>query len=337
MVEGTIVNAKTGVGIDDVAVGIEQMGKTVYSTTTDAQGHFHIEAVKEGSYSFRYSKQEYWPVDLELGQPMWPLMRDKSQTFQVTTGGNSINLKGQMLTLPIFRVRVVDGSGKGVSGTRVEMSGPGMVLITYTDGEGNFYQPGSLLPGAYTLSVVPPPSLKPPDQDGDSDRILQWTRTWYPGVPRPELASKILLRPGGEDTYIELRLVAVPGHVVRGVLLNPSGNPVPNATISLSETNPGLPLLIATSMFDGTFEFPSVPNGCWVLMAYVESATVELRATQWIDITGSANDVKLRLAAPFTLHGKVVMVRPDGMPPIKARQCSSALIRVAKTRTASIR
>jgi hypothetical protein len=318
MVEGTIVNAKTGTGIGDVAVAIEADGKTAYSTTTDALGHFLIEAVKEGSYWFRYSKQEYWPIDVDLEQPMRPLMLGRSQTFQVTTGGNSINLKGQMLRLPIFKVRVVDGNGKGVRGAQIDLSGPGMELITNTDAEGNSYRLESLLPGAYTLSVVPPPSLRPPDHDMDSDVILRWTRTWYPGVRRPELASKIVLRPGGEDINIELRLLVVPGYEVRGVVLNPSGNPVPSATISLGETNPGLPLLIAQSKFDGTFEFPSVPDGCWVLLAYVQSGLVELKATQWIDITGSANDVKLRLAAPFTVQGKVVTVRPDGTQATKA-------------------
>ena len=56
-----------------------------------------------------------------------------------------------------------------------------------------------------------------------------------------------------------------------------------------------------------------------MLMASMKSATVELRAAQWIYITGSAiDDVKLRLAAPLSVHGKVVMERPEGIPATKA-------------------
>jgi hypothetical protein len=318
-VVGTIVNAKTGAGLADVAVVIAQMGKTVYSTMTDAQGHFLIEDVKEGSYSFRYSKQQYWPSDLDSGNPMLPLTLGRSQTFHVTAGSDPISLKGRMLPLPILKVRVVDSSRKGVPGAQVDLSGPGTELITHSDAEGNSYRTGAVLPGTYTLSAAPPPGFKPPDPEEGSSRVLNWTRTWYPGVPRPELGSKLVVRPGGDDLNIELKLLAVPAQAVSGVLLNPSGNPVSNAVIWAGETNPGPPLQIVKSKFDGTFQFPALPDGHWVLTAYVESANVELRAAQWIDITGSPiNDVKLRLATPFTVHGKVVMERSEGRRAFKA-------------------
>ena len=117
-----------------------------------------------------------------------------SQAFQVKSDGNPVKLKGQMLPLPRITVRVVDGKGKGIPGAQVELTGPNAELISHTNAEGNVYRPGFLFPGSYTLSAAPPSSLKPPDQAPDSDRVLNWTRTWYSGVPRPELASKIVLR-----------------------------------------------------------------------------------------------------------------------------------------------
>src|SRR5580700_159389 len=60
-VEGDVVSSRTGAGIAGVKVAIEQMEKTVYSTTTNSQGHFHIENVKDGAYSAPFSAPEYWP------------------------------------------------------------------------------------------------------------------------------------------------------------------------------------------------------------------------------------------------------------------------------------
>ena len=88
-----------------------------------------------------------------------------------------------------------------------------------TDAQGRFDLRVPLLPGGLTLSVVPPPSIKPPDpeprEEPESARVLAWVRTWYPGVAVPEAASKIVLPPGGELASIELKLLALPAHAVR--------------------------------------------------------------------------------------------------------------------------
>ena len=126
-----------------------------------------------------------------------------------------------------------------------------------------------LLPGGYILSVVPPLGLKPPNpepgRNRTNDRVLVWTRTFYPGVALPEAASKIVAQPGGEVSDIELKLLAVPVHAVRGVLLNPDGTPAPKVAITLSE-EAGQPAHRAESQSDGAFEFPAVVDGEWRLV-----------------------------------------------------------------------
>jgi hypothetical protein len=159
--------------------------------------------------------------------------------------------------------------------------------------------------------VVPPPSIKPPDpeprEEPESARVLAWVRTWYPGVAVPEAASKIVLPPGGELASVELKLLALPAHAVRGLLLDPEGKPAPQAEISLV----GFPLsLHVESKPDGTFEFPAVVDGKFYLTAEVESG-VRLRAKPWLEMGGHTQEgVKLRLNAPFTVPGKAVMERP---------------------------
>jgi hypothetical protein len=185
-------------------------------------------------------------------------------------------------------------------------------MASHTDANGKFELHDSLIPDAYTLSVTPPPDLKPPDREPDSDRVWNWTRTYYPGVATADAASKITLLPGGEVSDIELKLLAVPAHAVRGVLLRPDGEPAPKVPISLSED---LSLVSAESHPDGTFEFPAVVDGEWRLSAEMPGAAVKLRATQWIEMAGhQLGGVKLQLNPPFTVLGRVLMEVPTGAP-----------------------
>ncbi len=137
--------------------------------------------------------------------------------------------------MPLARIsgRVVDGRGDGVARALLQLIGAGRLLEESTDATGKFEL--RLLPGGYTLSVIPPIGLKPPDPEPDNDRVMLWTRTFYPGGAIPEAGSKIVAQPGRVVSDIELKLQAVPVHAVRGVLLNPDGTPAPKVAITLSE------------------------------------------------------------------------------------------------------
>jgi hypothetical protein len=124
---------------------------------------------------------------------------------------------------------------------------------------------------------------------------------------------------------IAIKLLAVPSHAVRGALLNPDGTPVPKATVTLGadqdstvghtmfRRDPARTLRTETNS-DGAFEFPQVAAGQWRLAAEVESGGQKRRATQWIDMAGrDLEDVKLRLALPFTVHGQVIVETPNGL------------------------
>lgn len=53
-VEGHVVNSVTGVAIVGVRVSLFQSDRIVYSTTTDSQGHFRFDSVKDGAYTAGY-------------------------------------------------------------------------------------------------------------------------------------------------------------------------------------------------------------------------------------------------------------------------------------------
>lgn len=300
-VEGTIVNSVTGTGLPAVFVFLQPAvpgDDAHYFANTDALGHFHFEGVKKGAYQFGYTLAGY--------------LSTYPRPIQVSGDGNPVKLEGRMTAQPRISGRVVDGDGKGIANALPQIIGRNDPPMT-SDATGKFEL--LLEPGTYILSVLPPTGLKPPDPEPDSDRRLVWTRTFYPGVARLEAASRIVLRPGSEVSGIVIRLLAVPSHAVRGVLLNPDGTPAPNTTITLGEEqepasghtmfkrDPARTLRTETSA-DGAFEFPRVADGEWRLAAAVESGGEKRHATQWIDMTGHAlEDVKLRLAFHDTGSG----------------------------------
>jgi len=305
-IEGNVVNSVTGSGVAGVRVDLIWAGDTYYSATTDAQGHFLFDHVQDGAYRVLYSSPDYW----------WDRDPGPARQFQVTAGGNPVKLEAHMTPLARLSGRVVDGRGQAVPGAEVLLTGPRRMMSSPTDANGRFDLRKDLIPDAYTLSVAPPPDLKPPDPEPESDGIMNWTTTWFPGVATSKAASKIVLPPGGEVSDLELKLLAVPAHAVRGVLLKPDGKRAPKVAISMSGA---LALLSTESKPDGAFEFPAVVDGEWSFSAEVGVPSgpggVKLRVTQWIEMAGrELEGVKVHLTAPFTLGGKVVMETAKGAP-----------------------
>jgi hypothetical protein len=122
-------------------------------------------------------------------------------------------------------------------------------------------------------------------------------------VSLEEAASTIVVPPGGEVSGFQLKLRAVPARAVRGVVLHPDGTPAAKVAVTLgAEFRPGS----VESKLDGTFEFPAVPEGEWRFFAEAQSGSVKMRALEWIEVkTHDVENVKLRLAAPLTVRGRL--------------------------------
>jgi hypothetical protein len=322
-VEGSVFDAATGAGAAGVRVELLKGGTPFYETTTDGGGRFRFDNVREGEYAARYQSPDYW---LTAGPSDY-------RYFHIG-GAEPVKLTARLMPWSTISGRVVDARGNGVANARVEMTGSGMVangrtyLRTSWGGGGggqlNIVRPGmpfpgnsdaqgrfevKVMPGAYMFSVVAPPELKPPVPE-EGGPVLAWIRTYYPGVAAPDAASKVAVLPGAQIS-LELKLLAVPAHVVRGVVLYPDGTPAPKASIVLGDLYRAVPV---PSKDDGSFEFPAVPEGEWRLMAEAERGGVKLRAHEWIEVTRhDVENVKLRLTPPVALRGKVIMEAPkDG-------------------------
>src|ERR1035438_8911066 len=325
-VEGSVFDAATGAGVGGVQVELLKGATPFYETATDGGGRFRFDNVREGDYAARYQSPDYW---LTAGPSDYRLFRVAAES--------PVKLEARLMPWSKISGRVVDGRGNGVANARLELTGSGMVMGNRTYlrtswGGGGGGQLGAsylrmpfmgssdvqgkfevqLMPGTYELSMLPPPDLKPPEPEPEGP-VLAWKRSYYPGVAFPEAASNIVVLPGGEGADVELKRLAVPAHAVRGVVLNPDGTPAPKVAIALGDE---FRARSVESKQDGTFEFAAVPEGEWRFSADVQRGGVQLRATEWIEVTKhDLEGVKLRPAPPLTVRGKVVMEAEKGSPP----------------------
>lgn len=298
-VEGTVVDAFTGAPIPEAFVGIvDQAGKTVAGAPPDADGRFHIEGVKDGTYRTRAFAPEY------------PLHFPDPPPFQVA--GGSAKLEVRLSRRAKLSGRVLDASGAAVAEARILLNGvihgqifSGQMSAT-TDGEGRF----DILAdsGSYLLSVEPPPGRKPPPPDRESGAERAWARTYYPGAVSADAAAPLEVH--ADMPNLEWKLQPAPTHAVRGVLLNPDGTPAPDVDLDIGE-DPQRPTFGATSRADGSFEF-RLPDGEWWVTAELGGAFVDRpRVRQSIRVAGrDLEDLQWRFHSPFTLRGQVRMETP---------------------------
>jgi hypothetical protein len=183
-------------------------------------------------------------------------------------------------------------------------------LVAKTNEKGE-YAVADLVPGPWLLSATAPSSWNPPESS--YDRRLGWAQTFYPGVTDPQLAEAVTVRPGGELWNLDIKLAAAPVHAIRGRVLDAGGNPVAKASVALGK---GFgPSLTRETGGDGAFEFAAVVDDEWRLSAAVDRGGVKLKGTEPVVIKRhDLEDIELRLTAPFTLRGKIVMEVPEGAP-----------------------
>ena len=306
-VEGTVIDSTSGNGLAGARVEIAlaaagPIGEAAYTAVTDSQGRFRIDGVKNGVYVARYRASGYlYPGDLA-----------PARSFQVVAGGNALALEARMIQWAEASGRVLDGRGDPVPNADMEVTQIGRGTLGFrSDAEGKFQAP--LIPNEnYTLMVHPPSDWKPPDPEPGTDQALGWAPTYYPGVTVPEAAGKIVLPPGGRMENIELKIRALPAHSVRGTLRAPDGKPASKVRVVMGE-DLLRPIFRQETGPDGAFDFSTVIDGHWLLAAEADSPSGPLRVTESFEVSGrDVKQLKPRLSAPFTAHGRIVIEKIEG-------------------------
>jgi hypothetical protein len=314
-VDGHVVNSATGAGIPGVVVNLTQAGapagKSAYSAAADPQGRFRIDGVKDGAYTATYKASGFFPIPGFLAGPNQP-------PLHVTSEGDPLHLEVKMQPIGKISGRVLDSAGKLVPGATLwlhwESSSCRMPMCigfarqSRTDDKGEYTVADLDAPGAWLVSATAPPSWKPPESP--DDQRLGWAQTFYPGVTDSRLATRVVT---GSGLSLDIKLAAVPVHRIRGVVLDTSGDPVPKATVTLSR-GVDSPALVQDTNGDGVFEFESVADDEWRMFAKVKQDSLTLWASQEVLLRGrDLENVELRLTAPFSIHGRVVMEVPEGV------------------------
>ena len=311
VVEGRVVNAVTGAGIPQAKVGLIPTGDTpdenTYRAVTDAEGRFHIEGVKDGTYRARYNAPGFSPI-LDPASP--------PPSFAVAAAGDPVRLEVRMRPLGKLSGRVKDAGGQVVPNASIWLvrgsrycrppfcSPARRQTNTNEKGEYTF---DDLAPGPWMISAIAPAKWTPPEPSGAE--TFGWVETFFPGVTDAQLAQPVTV--GFGDAWApDIKLAAAPVHRVRGRVLDARGQPAGKASVSLARDF-GSTLTMGTRE-DGAFEF-AAQSGEWRLSAGLDRGGVTLKSIQSIEVKREdLEDIELHLAEPFVLTGKLVLEVPAG-------------------------
>jgi hypothetical protein len=215
VVEGSVSNSVTRIGVSDVqvrlqktrepngAIGLPTQEQQVaeaqqdpYEALTDISGKFRIEGVKDGKYNVTWFREGFMPVSSGFTQ------------VEVKAGDP---LEVELKMMPLGRVtgRVLDGKKQPVPGAKLELSSISSGANTRVADDDGTFTIENVGGGTYTLLAYAPDELDPPEPvDGKQQA---WAPTFYPGIVYPDSASKIVVPPGGEVTGLEINLLCLYG------------------------------------------------------------------------------------------------------------------------------
>jgi hypothetical protein len=307
--DGTVLNSISRSGVAGVAVDLKGANKQqpVYRATTDFSGKFRIRNVASGEYAVSFEKEGFTASQSE-----------GKRALTVPASGGSLTLVAELIPVGTIRGRVVDDERQSMGGRiAVELlrrNGRGESRSTYADGAGRFHFE-ELPPGTYLVRVNPnrrdatgrPQSGKFGQSPSSDGRTTVWSPVYFAGVRKREMAMPIVIR-GGEDLAgHEIRVPATSSYRMRGVVLDDSGKPVKNASVKLKSADSSYfrffpPEAEVVSGNDGTFEFASVGQGEWRIIAEVSGDRTELMGISRLEVTNrNIENVQVEMSASFTL------------------------------------
>jgi hypothetical protein len=325
-IDGRVINNATRAGIEGVSVLFYTLKGTQYRDVTASDGSFHIAGVQQGAYRYSVEKEGF---ELPPG-PEFPAAPPMTQI----NGKDAVQVVFEMTAWTTLRGRVVGEDGKPAAQVSAQIRGALPLrgdneIRTAADGS---FQFNLLPPGEYRLVARPKPANSEPVQGVRMEAVA----TYYSSALDPEQAQTIAIRGIGEESGIEIRLRRVPVFHVRGVVLDEASKPARGITVSILPAKPppwgrlgaalggtvyylpgsaSEPLADnAITAADGTFDFPSVPAGDWIVSAnsewqYEEATHRDIRqtgqATTFVGKTDT-DGVEIHLAENFEFSASVV-------------------------------
>lgn len=319
-IEGTVVNALTGEPLKKVHLTLrplEQQNAIPYGANTDAAGHFLMDELDPGRYSFSASRNGFMTQSYS---PDGSMRRATPLTLA----------KGQELKQLVFKLapqavvsgRVLDEDGEPLADISVE---PMIFLYqrgrrqltsiagTSTNELGEF-RLHNLSPGKYIFSA----SRYPRNTWGGQERIVGsaqaippadegYVITYHPNAINPSNATQVEITPGAQISGIDITLARPHTVTVKGHLNLPAGKSDRNASLSLiPRDNVDQAVPAATSVDTrGNFEMRGVPSGSYWLRANYDAGGKFFSARTPVEV-GNSNMEGIELTLQRPLDREVV-------------------------------
>ncbi len=322
-IAGTVVQEPGSQPLKKVLVQVvaeDQKQGGNYTTSTDADGHFHIENAVPGRYRIFIERTGFVGVN-DRG------LKSDTNVFTVQAGQPVEDLLFRMLPTAVLSGRITDEDGDPMFGVRILAlrKRPGKATRETAGSEatndlGEYRLPG-LFPGQYWIAAMPPPDfrdyerqqekLPQGDSQGDNQADNRYVTTYYPGTYDAMQASPVTLK-AGDEMPVNFTLAPAKTYRVRGIVTGvPAGQ---KAVVELvSKAGDSIGTNANEIGPDGQFEVRGVAPGSYVLTASAGAETQSLTAHQEIGVVAAdVEGVKLSPQPSFTLSGHL---RIEGSAP----------------------
>jgi len=170
--------------------------------------------------------------------------------------------------------------------------------------DGSFEILNDLSPGDYVLEIDPPSkgrisAGKPrPDEPG-------YARTWYPDLPREDMATPVALAPG-ENRDIELRLQKREQHHVAGMIQLPEGREKETISVSVTSGRVGSRIADGIDFKAGPYRMEGLGEGTYSVFATTGTGASLNREIEVGE--RSIDDLTLTLHNDITIQASVTVL-----------------------------
>lgn len=346
VVRGTVVAADSGAPVSDGIVSLKGDGSSAIgsemrgtlnpqSTPTSrltAGGRFEFVGVAPGRYRLavnpgqtaaRYLPALYPDPDVEPTAPLIVVANQEIDQIVIALpraaaiSGRVVDHGGQPIAMAIVMAQ------EALAGERLRPAqGFSSVLGDRTDDTGSFRIFG-LRPGAY---VVTAQQMRESYLSVDRDGIISGgllPPTYFPGTVSPSDATRIRVRSGDEHGPIEIIVSPTRFLTVRGILLDPDGQPAANGNLSLQRQTSGIGETVRgnSSKADGTFEIRDVAPGEHAIAVNRYGPQGSQHAWVPLRIHDDIEGLTVRLQPGRTIKGQVVFegAAPNPVPTMYVR------------------
>jgi hypothetical protein len=290
-VAGTVIDSVTRQPMGGVSVRARSFGggpsnSHFASGTSDAEGHFALDAMSPGRYMITAMQQGYLGARISGGGSngrllnLAPDQHIDDLTVELIPGANiSGHIKNSDgKPMPQVSLEVVKYF---YNGNQKELQGVAAPSFTNADGE---YRIAGVGPGKYYIRATAPeappskPSTKATGKPDAAAKVEAYATTYYPNGNDVGSSSPLVVRAGQDVAGIDITLTPVKTvHLDGRVLLSGSRDAVPSAEVTLVAADGSASEKHAAADAKGAFALQNIAPGDYVLVARVEPVTQKIK------------------------------------------------------------